>query len=157
MKVLLAIDDSVYSQAAIRAVIAQFRPDGMEVRVLNVVDWPRDLPESLAFTPGGTSAGPILDLHEETIRQGELLVARAAEQLRAASFAVSHEVREGDARHAILECAAEWTADVIVLGSQGRTSLDRFLLGSVSENVVRHARCSVEVVRGPIKANAAPA
>jgi hypothetical protein len=78
VKVLLAIDDSVYSEAAIRAVIAQFRSHETEVRVLNVVEWPADLPASLAFTPGAMSAGPILDLHEETRRQGELLVARAA-------------------------------------------------------------------------------
>jgi universal stress protein A len=148
VKVLLAIDDSVYSQAAIRAVIAQFRTDGQEVRVLNVIDWPPHPPESLAFTPDATSAGPILALYDQTRRQGELLVARAAEELRAASFAVSQEVREGDARQAILDCAAEWTPDVIVLGSHGRKGLNRLLLGSVSENVVRHAPCSVEVVRG---------
>jgi len=147
VKVLLSIDDSVYSQAALRAVIAQSRSDGTEVRVLNVVEWPGDLPASLAFTPGAMAAGPIMDLHDETRRQAELRVASAAEQLRAAGFSVSHEVREGDARHVILEYAAEWRADLIVLGSHGRTGLDRFLIGSVSENVVRHAPCSVEVVR----------
>ena len=62
MKVLLAIDDSVYSQTALRAVIAQFRPEGLEVRVLNVIDWPPHPAESLAFTPDATSAGPILAL-----------------------------------------------------------------------------------------------
>jgi nucleotide-binding universal stress UspA family protein len=148
VKVLLAIDDSVYSQSAIQAVITQFRPDGLEVRVLNVIDWPPSPPESLAFTPDATSAGPILALYDQTRRRGEVLVARAAEELRAASFAVSHEVREGDVRQSILECAAEWTPDVIVLGSHGRKSLNRLLLGSVSENVVRYAQCSVEVVRG---------
>jgi universal stress protein A len=148
VKILLAIDDSVYSEAAIRAVIAQFRSHETEVRVLNVVEWPADLPASMAFTPGAMSAGPILDLHEEARRQGELLVARAAQQLRAASFTVSQEVREGDARHVILECAAKWRPDVIVLGSHGRTGLDWFLLGSVSENVVRHAPCSVAIIRG---------
>ena len=147
VKVLLAIDDSVYSQAATRAAIAQFRPEGTEVRVLTVVEWPPDLPDSLAFTPAAMSGGPIEDLHEKTRRQAQDLVARTAQQLRAATFGVSHEIREGDARHVILECAAEWKPDVIVLGSHGRTGLDRFLIGSVSENVIRHAPCSVEVVR----------
>jgi nucleotide-binding universal stress UspA family protein len=43
--------------------------------------------------------------------------------------------------------AAEWPADTIVLGSHGRKGLERLLLGSVSYNLVRHAPCSVEVVR----------
>ena len=148
MKVLLAIDDSVYSQAAIRAVIAQVRHDGTEVRVLNVVDWPPSFPESLAFTPGVVSEGPILELHEETLREGERLVALAAEKLRAAGLAATQEVREGDPRNVILERAADWRPDIIVLGSHGRKSAESFLLGSVSENVVRHAPCSVAVIRG---------
>ena len=148
MKILLAIDDSDYSRAAARAVIMQFRPEGSEVRVLTVVEWPPDLPSSLAFTPSAMSAGPILDLHEETRRQSEQLIRSAAERLRAAGFTVNQDLREGDARHVILECASEWHPDVIVLGSHGRTGLDRFLLGSVSENVMRHAACSVAVVRG---------
>ena len=128
--------------------IAQFRAEGTEVRVLNVVEWPQDLPAALAFTPGAMAGGPIMDLHEETRRQAEELLARTAQRLRAASFGVSQEMREGDARQGILECAAEWRPDVIVLGSHGRTGLDRVLLGSVSENVMRHATCSVEVIRG---------
>ena len=150
MKLFLAIDDSEYSQTAVRAVIAQYRSDGTEVRVLTVVDWPPSFPESLAFTPGVVSEGPILELHEETIRQGERLVAVAAERLRGTGFAATEEVREGDPRNVILERAADWGADVIVLGSHGRRGVESFLLGSVSENVVRHARCSVAVIRGVV-------
>lgn len=61
-------------------------------------------------------------------------------------FRVSTEIRAGDARHAILESASEWEPDLTVLGSHGRRGLDRFLLGSVYENVVRQAACSVDVV-----------
>jgi len=150
VKLLLVIDDSVYSQAAIRGVVAQYRSDGTEVRVLNVVNWPPSFPESLAFTPGVVSEGPILELHEETLRQGERLVALAAEQLRAAGFAATQEAREGDPRNVILERAADWGADVIVLGAHGRRGVESFLLGSVSENVVRHARCSVAVIPGVV-------
>jgi nucleotide-binding universal stress UspA family protein len=49
----------------------------------------------------------------------------------------------------IVDRAAEWHADLIVLGSHGRHGLDRFLIGSVSEYVARHAPCSVEIVRMP--------
>ncbi len=50
----------------------------------------------------------------------------------------------------ILDVANEWHADMIILGSHGRSGLGRFLLGSVSDGVVRHAHCSVEVIRGTI-------
>jgi nucleotide-binding universal stress UspA family protein len=49
----------------------------------------------------------------------------------------------------ILDTAAKWHADLIVIGSHGRKGLDRFLLGSVSEAVARHAPCSVQIVRVP--------
>ena len=147
MKILLAIDESAWSQAATQAVIAQFPRDRAEVRVLNVDEWPNRLPTSLAFAEGPTAASDILDVREQRRRQGEEVAARAAHQLEAAGFHASTAVREGDARHAILDVATEWGPDVIVLGSHGRTGLDRFLLGSVSESVMRHATCSVEVVR----------
>jgi len=47
----------------------------------------------------------------------------------------------------ILQEAAEWAADLIVLGSHGSSGLSRFLIGSTSETVATHAACSVEVVR----------
>jgi nucleotide-binding universal stress UspA family protein len=147
MKILLAIDESECSQAATRAVIAQFPRDRADVRVLNVDEWPNRLPTSLAFGEGPTAASDILDVREQRRRQGEEVVSRAAHQLQAAGFHASTAVREGDARHAILDDATEWGPDVIVLGSHGRTGLDRFVLGSVSESVMRHATCSVEVVR----------
>jgi nucleotide-binding universal stress UspA family protein len=56
-------------------------------------------------------------------------------------------VREGDARSAILDEADSWGADLIVVGSHGRTGLKRLVLGSVAAAVVAHAHCSVEVVR----------
>ena len=47
----------------------------------------------------------------------------------------------------ILDEASSWAADLIVLGSHGHRGIDRFLLGSVSEEVAMHAKCSVESVR----------
>jgi nucleotide-binding universal stress UspA family protein len=147
MKILLAIDGSDCSQAATQAVIAQFPRQGTEVRVLNADDWPNGLPTSLAFADGPTAAFDVLELRDRRHRQAEDLVSHAAQQLSAAGFQTSTAVCEGDARHVILDVAAEWRPDLIVLGSHGRTGLDRFLLGSVSASVVRHAPCSVEVVR----------
>ena len=53
----------------------------------------------------------------------------------------------GPARTVILDEAESWRADLIVVGSHGYRAWERFLLGSVSQAVVSHAKCSVEVVR----------
>ncbi len=81
--------------------------------------------------------------------QAKDLVEKAAAKLREANFSVSTELVEGDPKSQIIDAANEWRADMIVLGSHGRTGLNRFLMGSVSQDVVRHAHCSVEIVRTP--------
>ncbi|HXZ20805.1 MAG TPA: universal stress protein, partial [Candidatus Acidoferrales bacterium] len=58
-------------------------------------------------------------------------------------------LEKGDVRLRIIDAAAEWNADLIVLGSHGRSGIPRLLLGSVAEYVARNASCSVEVVRIP--------
>jgi nucleotide-binding universal stress UspA family protein len=81
------------------------------------------------------------------------MVSAAAERLRGNGFRnVDTAVREGDARVELINAATEWPADLIVVGSHGRKGLDRFLLGSVSEFVIRHAPCSAQVVRLPAAA-----
>jgi nucleotide-binding universal stress UspA family protein len=59
------------------------------------------------------------------------------------------DVEPGNPKSAIIDAANKWHADLIVLGSHGRSAVQRFLMGSVSEAVVRHAHCSVEIVRIP--------
>jgi nucleotide-binding universal stress UspA family protein len=147
MKVLLAVDGSECSERAAEAVMSQFSPERIEVRVVHVDEWPKDLPTSLAFAEGPTAAREVLASHEERKRESEALVSRIARQLQQAGFRASTAVRAGDARHALLDCASEWRADLIVLGSHGKTGVNRFLLGSVSESVARHAPCSVQIVR----------
>jgi len=64
------------------------------------------------------------------------------------------DVEEGDPQAAIINYAARWHADLIVMGSHGKKGLDKALIGSVSETVLRHAHCSVEIVR-PTKVHGA--
>ncbi len=117
------------------------------MHVLHVDEWPRHVPAELAFAEGPNAADDVLEQRAKIRREGETLMDRSAQQLRAAKFKASTEMRSGDAPQAILECAEAWRPDVIVLGSHGRRGVDRFLSGSVSETVLRHAACSVEVIR----------
>jgi nucleotide-binding universal stress UspA family protein len=144
MKVLLAIDDSKFSEAALQTLIAQSRPGGVEIRALHVVERP-------SFSvPPEAAMGYVPDLEDQR-KEARKLVERAAATLRTAGFKADPEVREGDIRELILDSAAQWGAGLIVLGSHGRRGLQRFLLGSVAESVARHAHCSVEIVRGPVR------
>jgi nucleotide-binding universal stress UspA family protein len=140
MKILLAIDDSPDSQAAVEAVVTQFPPEHTEVRVLHVVE-----PMAVS-TPPEMAAGYNPELKEQ-MQQARDFVQRAAETLSAAGFKVSSDVEQGEPRGVIVDQATGWHADLIVVGSRGRKGLKRFLLGSVSEAVAHHAPCSVEIVR----------
>jgi nucleotide-binding universal stress UspA family protein len=147
MKVLLAIDGSECSEAALQAVIAQLRPDASAVRVIHAVNWEHIVPISLQFERGSDVARAYQSLRDLTARDADALVARAARQLQNAGFSTSTLAQEGEPRRVILDCAAVWHADLIVVGSHGRAGLDRLLLGSVSEHIARYAACSVEIVR----------
>ena len=145
MKILIAIDGSDFSQAALQSVIARPWPPHTVVKVLHVVE-----PPSLLM--GREMAGPDPEFEAvwNALRdQAKDLVAKAAEKVRAAGLNVSTALVEGDPKSQIIDVANEWHAAMIVLGSHGRTGLGRFLMGSVSQDVVRHAHCSVEIVRTP--------
>ena len=87
----------------------------------------------------------------ESSAEAKALVAKTADALRSAGIYVTTAVVQGDPKSVVIDDAEAWGADLIVLGSHGRKGLQRFLLGSVSEAVLRHAHCSVEVVRLPSK------
>ncbi len=156
MKLLLAIDDSKFAEAAIHAVVSQVRQDHTQVLVLHALDWSNFMPTP--FPAVGVQ--PIFSEHElESIVASETqraqdLVKTAAERLRSAGFDASTSVREGYPKMVILDCATEWGADLIVVGSHGRKGVTRFVLGSVSEAVTRYAHCSVEIARLPTSAQA---
>ena len=145
MKILLAIDDSKFSEAAIKMVVAQARPQDTEVRVLHVL-----LPPSLLLGREMGGYDPEFEAVWKAEReQAKALVTKTTGMLRTSGFNVTSSLEEGDPKSRIIDVASEWNADLIVLGSHGRKGLDRFLMGSVAESVARHASCSVEIVRLP--------
>ena len=145
MKILLAIDDSKFSDAAVQMIIAQASPQNTEVRVLHVL-----APPSLLLGREMGGYDPELETVWKAQReQAKALVTKTTGILRTSGFNVTSTLEEGDPKSRIIDVASEWNADLIVLGSHGRKGLDRFLMGSVAESVARHANCSVEIVRLP--------
>jgi nucleotide-binding universal stress UspA family protein len=140
MKILLGIEDSNHAGAIAQAIIHQFRSEGTEIRVLNVLE------PAVATAPFEMAQGyaPELDVEEPP---AHAFVEGIAKDLAAAGFVAGFLVKIGDARKTILDEAALWRADLIVLGSHSRHGIQSILIGSVAESVVRHATCSVEIVR----------
>lgn len=86
---------------------------------------------------------------EEGLKRGKELVEHTKALVAKADFTVTTAIEEGDPRFAIADYAAQWKADLVVVGSHGRKGLGRLLIGSVAEYVVRHAHCAVLIVRVP--------
>jgi nucleotide-binding universal stress UspA family protein len=143
--VVVAVDGSDGSQVAVRAVAGRPWPAETQFRVLAVAVPYLPVPSGVAsdIPPFEGYAAATKELAEHARSWAE----RAADVLRQAGFSAEPLVRLGDARHEIVEEARTSSADLIVVGSHGRTGLKRLLMGSVAESVVRHAPCSVEVVR----------
>jgi nucleotide-binding universal stress UspA family protein len=95
----------------------------------------------------------VLDAYAADMRQAKLeherAAADAAARLRDAGRTVEAEMRDGDAAGEIIAVAEHRGADLIVLGTRGRTGLTRLLLGSVARNVLSGSPVSVLIVRDP--------
>jgi nucleotide-binding universal stress UspA family protein len=143
MKILLAVDDSEYSSAAVREVARRPWPKGTTVRVLTVTE---PFPP-IAIEPWYGGHESLVRIDKEVKKRAQDLTRRTAESLKKKGIKAQAVVLEGDPRFRIVDEAEEWKADLIVMGSHGYTGIKRFLLGSVASSVVSHARCSVEIVR----------
>lgn len=146
MKILLAIDGSPCSDAAVEEVSRRPWPDGSSIKVLTAFELPTPP------TPEGWAL-PLNYFEEMDValrKQAQNIVDAAIAKLKPKlpkTISVDAQVLVGSARTAILDESESWGADLIVVGSHGYRAWERFLLGSVSQSVVSHAKCSVEVVR----------
>ncbi len=146
MKILLAIDGSPCSDAAVEEVGRRPWPEGSSVKVLTAFELPTPP------TPEGWAL-PLNYFEEMDValqKQARNIVDEAIEKLKPKlhkTISLDAALAPGSPRSAILDEAERWRADLIVVGSHGYRSWQRFLLGSVSQAVVSHAKCSVEVVR----------
>jgi nucleotide-binding universal stress UspA family protein len=120
---------------------------GSAVRVVSVADfgiaWWTGFPES----GSSESVATYVEAKEASRGQHEVLARDMAAELQASGLSADAERREGDAATEILAAASAYGADIIVMGTRGRTGLARLVLGSVARNVLQHANCSVLVVR----------
>ncbi len=140
-KILVATDFSEPSDAARRMAVELARRLGAELEIVHVEE---PLP-AYAF-----AEGPLPDLprlQEEVRSWAERELEQQAKEARDAGVPVTTAILVGTPANAIVETARTDGADLIVVGSHGRTGLERVLLGSVAERIVRNAPCPVLTVR----------
>jgi nucleotide-binding universal stress UspA family protein len=144
--VLVAVDDSPVSASAVEWLMKQPWAARKTIGLLSLVD---RLPDS--FAAHGISRASQLLLehqHDKLVAYGWLEQWSNLLRQHAGMQHVPFGVAEGDAGDMILTAARNWPAELVVVGSHGRSGLTKLVLGSVSQKVAAHARCSVEVVRG---------
>ena len=141
MNVLIGIDDSPFSRAAIEHVKQLSWPAGTKFLVVSA--------SAPVFVGPGEAAAPgaIAELIEQQEKFHRGLADRAAADLKSAGFTVTAKMVPADPRGAIVDEARKMPADLVVVGSHGRSGLTKLLLGSVATHVVTHAPCSVLVVK----------
>ena len=137
-RILLAVDESPIAAHAADLGADLAKRLGAELAFICVVD-----PGENVAPGSGMSAAELIALAQQ---DGKRLLAgfrqRAPEGLSPLEF-----IAVGKPASEIVKAAAEWPADVIVMGSHGRGGVERALLGSVADTVMRHASCSVLIIR----------
>ena len=145
MRVLLAIDGSPHSDAAVAEVARRPWPHGTVVEILTVIH----SPVPVMIDPALVLAAVHVEQLEAQRQQAAMFIPEAAQRIDsgAQDVEVTTKILEGNPKDVIVEEAREWGADLIVVGSHGYGRLRRMVLGSVAGAVVANAPCSVQVVR----------
>ncbi|MCA9027542.1 MAG: universal stress protein [Planctomycetaceae bacterium] len=140
LKIVICHDGSEASRQAVETMARFHWGEQVEITVLSVV--------TVIMHPGMAIYQKTGALWENEKRQANEALAWAVDHLRETTSHVNSEHRETESiDDEILSVIEELGADLVVLGHRGLSRIDRFFLGSTSENVLRHAPCSVWIVR----------
>jgi nucleotide-binding universal stress UspA family protein len=145
MKVLVAVDFGEFSQAQAKFLKHFSDEKNAQYKLVHVVEpiewtiqpfFPEDIPQIDALREGRRTKT------EELFADFKKLLGTAV-----GNSQITTEMLEGSPAEKILDAAEEWQADLIVVGSHGRSGIARFVMGSVSQSVAAHAKCSVTIAR----------
>lgn len=166
MKILIAYDGSPCSDAALDDLQNAGLPPEVEATVISIAEaWlpPSDIEDNATGIKLDEYTEQLIRKHREknraAVAEAESFAQRAAERLRAKfpGWQIKAEAADGSPAWEILAKADVLQPDLIVVGSQGRSAVGQFFLGSISQKVLTEAKCSVRVARGKIETDNAPA
>ena len=144
-RILVPIDGSATADLGLKHAIGLAKEQGARIRMLNVID------ERFFVTAGDGFATDPTPLIESLRSLGRDALANASARAQSAGVAFETAMVESVGRYVsdvILEDARKWEADLIVMGTHGRRGLNRLLLGSDAERVLRATPVPMLLVRG---------
>ena len=163
MKIVIGYDGSSCADSALEDLARAGLPQRAEALVLSVAELqlPPPPPSSYGILSGyavGVSTSVEADASSRAVEDAHALAFQASKRVQASfpDWEVRADARLGSPAGEIIEKAEEWGADLIVVGSHGRSALGRLILGSVSQRIVTEAHCSVRVGRNPLTEKGAP-
>ena len=146
MKIILATDGSEHSKVMVKQFAERTFAPNTEVRIIAAYESAMYM---MYAAPMGGLNEYYTDADKHSIKLAEDATEDAATTLRKKNpeLSISTAAIEGSPKSVILDEAEKFGADLIVVGSHGHGAVAGFLLGSVSQSVALHAKCSVEIVR----------
>ena len=149
-RILVPLDGSTTAQAGLKEALKMAASGKGAVRLLHVVD------DTLVFRLADTGIDPESML-DELRSYGRQILQKAEKTASGRAVKVETDLSESlglSVADAIVRAARRWRADLIVIGTHGRRGMNRLLMGSDAELVLRHASVPVLLVRGatPVRA-----
>ncbi|RKR81317.1 nucleotide-binding universal stress UspA family protein [Mucilaginibacter gracilis] len=152
-KILIGIDDSKYAENAARYGFELAHKFSAQVGLVHIVEPVVSTPlndTSMLGTLVPSFSTSVEDV--EMVNMQENFSKKLLDDIAnkyGEGLTVSHFNEFGSKADAIIECAAQFGADLIVIGTHSRTGFDRFLMGSVAESIIRHSPVAVLVIPLP--------
>ena len=152
-KILVPLDGSEHSQKALETAMEVAKRFDGEVTLLHVFSvsvTPVVIPEPTTLNPTGVpiaTSAEVSKMVDAARDAGKKILADGEQKVRTESVSVETSLREGNSPQEIVKAAKEGQFDLIVIGARGIHRLRDLLMGSVTEGVVKHASCSVLVVK----------
>lgn len=135
-KILIAVDDSPIAEKVASTGFQLGQQLNAEMAILSVAD------TTFLTTDRGVTQKESADMVKNDFKKSQqLLIDKVFKDHKIWSF-----VEEGKPYEMILNVAREWAADLIVIGTHGRTGISHLLIGSIAEQVVRHSKTPVLIV-----------
>jgi len=142
-RIVVAVDGSKHAEAAVDFLLRMPLPPAVQFTVVAVIP-----PLPIETMPVQLTLAEFLEqLRVPLVKSAKAVAARAAERIGKAGFAAKTAVVHGHPNLEIVKIAVAERADLVVVGSRGLTGNVRFLLGSVSDGVIKYSPCAVLVCR----------
>lgn len=145
MKILVCLDGSSHSIPPVESLKQRDWTEGTIVKLVTMIESTEGRFFNMAAAQALFSHDQEKESAQRYLRETELYLSKALPQTK-----IETEILHGHPREGLLQIAESWHPDLIIVGSRGARATDPLLLGSVSQAVLEHAHCPVQVAkRGP--------